>query len=207
MRTAAILILAASAALLAGCATLDYPGMPAEGEPHAMAVEEADVDFIEIDGQPVNRPAFSTPKLRLRPGRHTIVVRYKYDRTDMDYMGNLEIETTVHYWSRYAQGIAFHADEGYRYYVGAQANLPSTTVRYDYTRDEPPPDYDSKKEGRVHVDIEHELVNPDDWRPLITRTLPIKNYWRGRPLPVAEIRGGGLAGDEGPGPDGGGSAD
>lgn len=187
MRTAMILALIGAAALLAGCATLDYLGMPGKNEPHAVAVEEADVDFIEIDGQPINRPAFSTPKMRLTPGQHTIVARYNYDRTDLDYVGDLELETTVHYWSRYAHGIAFRADEGTRYDVGAQANLPSTTVSYDYWRNELPPDAD-RNGGRVHVDVEHELVNPDDWRPIITRTLPIKNYWRGRALPVAEIK-------------------
>ncbi|MBN1919044.1 MAG: hypothetical protein JW889_14145 [Verrucomicrobia bacterium] len=188
MRTAAILALTASAALWAGCATLDYPGMPGKDEPHALAVEDAGVDFIEIDGLPVNRPAFSMPKLRLTPGQHTIVARYNYDRSDLDYVGDLELETTVHYWSRYAHGLAFHAQEGYRYEVGAVATLPSTTITYDYERDGAPPDYDSGREGRVHVDVDHELVNPDDWRPVIVRTLPIKDYWRGRPLPVAEIR-------------------
>jgi hypothetical protein len=189
MRTAAILTLTASAALLAGCATLDYPGMPGENEPHAVAVEEAEIDFIEIDGQPINRPAFARPKLRLSPGRHTIVARYSFSQSDLDYVGDLEIETAVHYWSRYAHGVAFHADEGLRYDIGAEANLPSTTVRYDYQRDGLPPDYDSKKEGRIHVDVDQELTNPDDWRPLVTRTLPIKNYWRSHPLPVAEVRG------------------
>jgi hypothetical protein len=32
-------------------------------------------------------------------------------------------------------------------------------------------------------------VTSDDWRPIITRILPIKKYWRTRDLPVARIEG------------------
>ena len=189
MRTIAIPTLIAAAACMAGCATLSYDGMPAKNEPHAMAVEEGGIDFISVDGRPIRRPAFSTPKLRLTPGPHEILTRYDDRQSDTDYIGDLEIAITVHYWSRYAQVIAFDAHEGNRYYLGAEANLPSTEISYEMWHAELPPDYDSSKEGEIRINIEHELSEPDDWRPIITRILPIKKYWRTRDLPVAEIKG------------------
>ena len=189
MRAIVIPAVIIMAALTAGCATLSYDGMPAKGEPHAMAVEEGGIDFISVDGRPIRRPAFSNPKMRLTPGPHEILARYDDKQTDTDYIGDLEIHISVHYWSRYAQVVAFDAHEGHRYYLGVEANLPSTQVSYEMWQAELPPDYNSDKEGRIDISVEHELTEPDDWRPIITRILPIKKYWRTRALPVAEIKG------------------
>ena len=184
MRAIARLALIAAAASMAGCATLSYEGMPPKDEPHAMAVEEGGVDFISVDGRPVYRKAFARPKLRLTPGVHEILTRYDDSRHDTDYIGDLEIAITVHYWSRFAQVIAFEAREGNRYYIGAEANLPSTEISYELWQSELPPDYSDSREGRISINVEHELTNPEDWRPIITRILPIKKYWRNRPLPT-----------------------
>lgn len=189
MRAPGQLALLAAAACAAGCATLSYDGMPAETEPHAMAVELGGIDFVSIDGRPVTRPAFSNPKLRLAPGYHEILTRYDESRTDTDYVGDLQIEVTVHYWSRFAQAVAFDAHEGNRYEIDAEANLPSTQVSYEMWQAERPPDYDTQKEGRISIDVDHELRNPDDWRPIIARILPIKKYWRSHQLPTAQIKG------------------
>jgi hypothetical protein len=189
MRAIVIPALIAAAACMAGCATLSYDGMPAKNEPYAMAVEEDGVNFVSVDGRPVTRPAFSMAKLRLTPGQHQILTRYDEKESDTDYIGGVEIDVTIHYWSRFAQVVAFDAHEGNRYYLGAQANLPSTEVTYEMWHRELPPDYASTKEGQVQISIDHELTKPDDWRPVITRVLPISKYWRGRPMPVAEIKG------------------
>jgi hypothetical protein len=187
MKATATLALLAAAALAAGCATLSYDGMPAKDQPHAMAVERDGISFVSVDGRPVSRPAFSNPKLRLAPGHHQILTRYDESHTDTDYIGDLEIDVTVHYWSRYAQAVAFDAHEGNRYEISAEAHLPSTEVSYEMWRAELPPDYDSVKKGEISIDIDHELVHPDDWRPIIARILPIKKYWRTHALPVATI--------------------
>ena len=184
MRTLGLLALLAATALAAGCATLSYDGMPAKTEPHAMAVERGGIDFVSIDGRPVTRPAFSKGKLRLTPGFHEIVTRFSYDDTDTDHAGDVDISVTVHYWSRYRQAVAFDALEGNRYEITAEANLPSTDVSASGSGNN-----DSDNEGRVSIDIDHELVNPDDWRPIIARIRPIEDYWKGRALPVAQIKG------------------
>ena len=189
MRALVQMVVLATAALAAGCATLSYDGMPAKTEPHAMAVELGGIDFVSIDGRPVTRPAFSNPKLRLAPGYHEILARYDESHTDTDYVGDLEIDISVHYWSRYAQVVAFDAHEGNRYEIAAEANLPSTEVSYEMWRAEMPPDYDSGKEGEIRINIDHELVNPEDWRPIIARILPIRKYWHSRQLPTAQIKG------------------
>lgn len=184
MKATATFALLAAAAMAAGCATLSYDGMPTKDEPHAMAVELGGIDFVSVDGRPVSRPAFSNPKLRLTPGYHEILTRYSLEESDTDRAGDVEIEVTVRYWSRYAQAVAFDAHEGNRYEIGAEANLPSTDVSASSSGD-----YDSDKEGRVSIDIEHELVNADDWRPIIARIRPIEKYWRTHALPIAEIKG------------------
>jgi hypothetical protein len=189
MRAIAVVGVICAAGLVAGCATLSYEGMPSEGEPYAMAVEEGGVNFVSVDGREVERPAFSTPKLRLAPGRHEIVARFDESRTDTDYVGDLQIEITVHYWSRFAHAIGFAADEGYRYTIGAEAKVPTTEVSYEASGSELPPDHPDAKEGRVRVSVDHELTEPDDWRPVILHMLPIKKYWRTHPLPTAQIRG------------------
>jgi hypothetical protein len=206
MRAIAVLALIGAAAWMAGCATLSYEGMPGKDEAYAMAVEDTGVDFIAVDGRAVERPAFSTPKLRLRPGQHEILARFDDERTDTDYVGDLQIEITVRYWSRFAHAIGFAADEGYRYTIGAEANVPSTEVSYETWGTELPPDYPSTKEGRVRVSVDHELTQPDDWRPVITHVLPIKKYWRTHALPTAEVTGAKPAANEGARAEAGGSS-
>jgi hypothetical protein len=177
----AALIAAALATI--GCKTLSYEGMPAKNEPHAMALEDGGIDFIAVDGRPVHRPAFSLQRLLLAPGPHEVLARFDDTRHDTDYAGDLQIDITVHYWSRYANAILFDAREGTRYYIGADGNLPSTGISYDvYERELP---RDDAKDGRISISVEHELTKPEDWHPVITRVLPIKNYWKHHPLPVA----------------------
>jgi hypothetical protein len=186
LRTAALL---AAAVGLAGCQSLYYEGMPTKSDPYAIAVEESGIDFVSVDGRMVSRPAFASSRILLSPGPHEILTRYDESETDTDYAGDLEIQVTVHYWSSFAQVIAFETHEGNRYYIAAQANLPRTGVSYDLYQHELPPDYASTKSGRVHVTVEQELKNPDDWRPILARILPIGNYWKGRALPAAAIEG------------------
>jgi hypothetical protein len=187
MRGLTIATLVAAAVALAGCAPLYYEGMPTKAQPYAIAVEENGIDFVSVDGRMVSRPAFASSRILLSPGPHEILTRYDETNTNTDYIGDLEIQVTVHYWSPFAQVIAFEAHEGNRYYIAAQANLPS--VSYDLYQQELPPDYASTKSGRVRVTVEQELKNPDDWRPIIASILPIGNYWKGRALPAAAIEG------------------
>jgi hypothetical protein len=187
MRGLAIAALTAAAAGLAGCQSLYYEGMPTKSDPYAIAVEESGVDFVSVDGRMVSRPAFASSRLLLSPGPHEILTSYDETDTSTDYVGDLEIQVTVHYWSPLAQVIAFEAHEGNRYYVAAQANLPS--VSYDLYQQELPPDYASTKSGRARVTVEQELKNPNDWRPILARILPIANYWKGRTPPAAAVEG------------------
>jgi len=175
--------LIAAALATIGCATLSYEGMPAKDDPHAMALEDEGINFIAVDGQPVYRPAFSLQRLLLAPGQHEVVARFDDTRRDTDYAGDLQIDITVHYWSRYANAILFDAREGTRYYIGAAANLPSTGISYELY--EPDLPRGEARNGRISISVEHELTTPEDWHPVITRVLPIKNYWKGRALPVA----------------------
>jgi len=185
MKGLGILALIAAAAATAGCATLSYEGMPPKDAPHAMAVEEKGITFVSVDGRSVSRPAFSRAKLRLAPGSHEILTRFEAWERDTDYAGDVMIDITIHYWSPFAQVIAFDAREGIRFYVGAEANLPRTEISYDIRRRY----IDLDENDSIDITVEHELTNPEDWRPIITRTLPIKSYWKGRLLPVAAVKG------------------
>jgi len=188
MRTVCVMTLIVAVAIAAGCKPLYYEGMPAKGEPHAIAVERDGVDFIEVDGRPVGRGAFASQKVRLTPGPHEILARYSENIHDTDYAGDLEIDIDVHYWSRFAHVIGFEAHEGLRYDIAAEADLPGTEISYDLYERDLPPDYPNSKTGEIRITIEHELKDPADWRPVIIRTLPIKGYWKNRPLPPAEIK-------------------
>ena len=87
--------------------------------------------------------AFSSGRFAANGDAQVFFVTMYGDEThnDTDYIGDLEIAVTVHYWSRFAQVVAFDAHEGYRYYIGAEANLPSTEVSYEMWQAELPPDY------------------------------------------------------------------
>ena len=177
--------LIAAAAGFAGCATLSYEGMPPKDAPHAMAIEEKGINFVSVDGRSIRRPAFSRAKLRLAPGPHEILAQFEAWERDTDYAGDVTIDITIHYWSPFAQVIAFDAREGVRFYIGAEANLPRTEINYDIRRRY----LDLDENDSIDITVEHELTSPDDWRPIITRTLPIKNYWNRHPLPVAAVKG------------------
>jgi len=185
MKALTIFALVAAAAIMAGCKPLYYEGMPTKGEPHAIAAEEDGIQFMEVDGRPVSRRAFASNKLLLSPGRHEVLTRYDEHVSDTDYAGDLEIDISVHYWSRFAHPVVIEVREATRYYVGAEADLPSTEISYDiYERGHSP----DGNEGQINITVEHELKNPEDWRPVITRILPIKGYWKKHPCPTAEIK-------------------
>lgn len=182
MRALAQVAVLAIVALAAGCGTLSYDGMPAKSEPHAVAVERSGIDFVSIDGRPVKRPMlpmFSKDKLRLTPGSHEILTRFNWEDSDSSHAGDVSVNVTVCYWSRYRKVVALDALEGNRYEIIARANLPSTNVSSSGMSSK----CSDGDDGRVSVTIDHELVNADDWRP-ITRIRPIEEYWKGRALPV-----------------------
>ena len=188
MRYLTILALVVAAAVMAGCKPMYYEGMPTKGEPHAIAAEEDGIQFLEVDGRPVSRPAFASNKLLLSPGRHELLTRYDELIRETDYAGDLEIDISVHYWSRFAHPIVIEVREATRYSIGTEADLPSTEIMYDIYEREYPPDYPDGPSGQINITVRHELKDPDDWRPIITRILPIRGYWKKHPYPTAEIK-------------------
>jgi hypothetical protein len=187
MRALAQVAVLAIAAIAAGCGTLSYDGMPAKSEPHAVAVERRGIDFVSVDGRPVKRPMLpilSRDKLRLTPGPHEIVTRLDWEDSDSSSAGDVSVSVTIRYWSRYRKIVALDALEGNRYEIRAKADLPRTDVSASGTSSKS----DNNDDGQVSVTIDHELVNADDWRPIV-HIRPIEDYWKGRALPVATIEG------------------